>query len=112
MSVVSGPLHFGRKHQTRHSGIRQRWISGIQEKECFRIPDLGCASSGMTFVVTCKVFEEQINGYSHNGQRTTDNGRRARKAGSEQMAARRNKNFRFGICRNAAGFTLIEVILI
>jgi Tfp pilus assembly protein PilV len=66
----------------------------------------------MTFVVTCKVFEEQINGYSHNEQRTTDNGRRARKAGSEQMAARRNKNFRFGICRNAAGFTLIEVILI
>ena len=28
------------------------------------------------------------------------------------MAAGRNKNFGFGICRNAAGFTLIEVILI
>ena len=28
------------------------------------------------------------------------------------MAAGRNKNFGFRICRNAAGFTLIEVILI
>jgi Tfp pilus assembly protein FimT len=28
------------------------------------------------------------------------------------MAAGRNKNFRFGICRSAAGFTLIEVIMI
>jgi len=28
------------------------------------------------------------------------------------MAAGRNKNFEFGICRNAAGFTLIEVIFI
>ena len=28
------------------------------------------------------------------------------------MAAGRNKNFGFGICRSAAGFTLVEVILI
>ena len=45
-------------------------------------------------------------------QRTTDNGRRERKAGSGQMAAGSNKNFGFGICRNAAGFTLIEVVVI
>lgn len=47
-----------------------------------------------------------------NGQRTTDNGRRERKAGNRQMAAGRNKNFEFRICRNAAGFTLVEVIII
>ena len=28
------------------------------------------------------------------------------------MAARRNKNFEFRVCRNAAGFTLIEVVVI
>jgi type II secretory pathway pseudopilin PulG len=28
------------------------------------------------------------------------------------MAAGRNKNFEFRVCRNAAGFTLIEVVLI
>jgi type II secretory pathway pseudopilin PulG len=28
------------------------------------------------------------------------------------MAAGRNKNFGFGICRDAAGFTLVEVVLI
>jgi hypothetical protein len=34
----------------RHSGIRQRRISGIQKKTMLRwIPDLDFASSGMTF---------------------------------------------------------------